>query len=188
MCLRKMAIREANEIFLHFIKLIIYLLLGLYSQSALWLGLTIAVASIFSSYTVKYILPYLSEFVFKRIGYGAMVVSGIVLLTSTSQKIMEQDNVHLATMKVGDKNETTIKWRESDFVLEYALDDGLEVEQPILYEELPPHLKKQYHRLIPQYDVILLEKVFKLGQENSYEFYSYKNKKLTKFDFMEKEK
>ena len=35
------ATRAANEIFLHSIKLIIYLILGLYSSSALWLGLTI---------------------------------------------------------------------------------------------------------------------------------------------------
>ena len=71
------ATRAANEIFLHSIKLIIYLILGLYSSSALWLGLTIAIASIISSYTVKFILPYISEFLFRKIGYGAIVVSGI---------------------------------------------------------------------------------------------------------------
>uniref|UniRef100_UPI002B4100B5 hypothetical protein n=1 Tax=Pseudomonas aeruginosa TaxID=287 RepID=UPI002B4100B5 len=67
------ATRAANEIFLHTIKLIIYIILGLYSGNAIWLGVAIAVASIVSSYSVKYILPYLSEFVFRRIGYGAMV-------------------------------------------------------------------------------------------------------------------
>nr|WP_262483889.1 TSUP family transporter [Chryseobacterium sp. ERMR1:04] len=60
------ATRAANEVFLHLIKLIIYISLGLYSNTALWLGLTIAAATIISSYTVKYILPYLSEFLFKK--------------------------------------------------------------------------------------------------------------------------
>ena len=52
------ATRAANEIFLHSIKLIIYLILGLYSSSAFWLGLTIAIASIISSYTVKFITAF----------------------------------------------------------------------------------------------------------------------------------
>ncbi|WP_435523770.1 TSUP family transporter [Chryseobacterium indoltheticum] len=69
------ATRAINEVFLHLIKLIIYISLGLYSDAALWLGLTIAVGTVISSFTVKYILPYLSEFVFKKIGYGAMVFS-----------------------------------------------------------------------------------------------------------------
>jgi hypothetical protein len=54
--------------------------LGLYSKSAFWLGIAIAVGAIISSFSVKYILPYLSEFVFRKIGYGAMVLSGITLL------------------------------------------------------------------------------------------------------------
>ncbi|MEL4403043.1 hypothetical protein AAEJ42_22690, partial [Shewanella algae] len=44
------ATRAANEIFLHTIKLIIYIILGLYSGNAIWLGVAIAVASIVSSY------------------------------------------------------------------------------------------------------------------------------------------
>lgn len=60
------ATRAANEVFLHLIKLMIYISLGLYSNLALCLGLAIAAATIFSSYTVKFILPYLSENIFKK--------------------------------------------------------------------------------------------------------------------------
>lgn len=91
------ATRAANEIFLHSIKLIIYIILGLYSTNAIWLGIAIAVASIVSSYSVKFILPYLSEFVFRRIGYGAMVVSGIFLLVGTTNSIIKQDKISFTT-------------------------------------------------------------------------------------------
>ncbi|MEG0696276.1 MAG: sulfite exporter TauE/SafE family protein, partial [Algoriella sp.] len=55
------ATRAANEIILHLIKLVIYIILGLYSKNALLLGLTIAMASVVSAYTVKYILPFMSD-------------------------------------------------------------------------------------------------------------------------------
>ena len=176
------ATRAANEIFLHSIKLIIYLILGLYSSSALWLGLTIAIASIISSYTVKFILPHISEFLFRKIGYGAMVVSGIFLLVGTTQNIITQDKMSFSTNQY---NERTIHWRNSNFVLEFAFDDGLEIERPINTIELPDKLKTKYNELLPQYDKILLEKVFKLASKRSYEFYCYKDKTLTKFEFDE---
>jgi len=176
------ATRAANEIFLHTIKLIIYLLLGLYSTNALWLGITIAIASIVSSYTVKFILPYISEFAFRKIGYGAMVISGIFLLVGTAQNIINQDNISFSKNQY---DERTMNWRNSHFVLEFAIDDGLEIERSIKVDELPDKIKLEYNKLLPQYDKILVEKVFKLASKKSYEFYCYKDKKLTKFEFEE---
>lgn len=178
------ATRAANEIFLHLIKLIIYIILGLYSKPALWFGLTIAVAAILSSYTVKFILPYLSEFVFRKVGYGAMVISGIFLFVNTSGKIIQQDKIDFSTIDKGENMETKIKWRQSDFVMEYAFDDGLEIERSIPHTELPESLLQKYNDLASKYDKVNIEKVFKIGDE-SYEFYCFKNHKLTKFEFDE---
>ncbi|WP_312312850.1 sulfite exporter TauE/SafE family protein [Empedobacter brevis] len=176
------ATRAANEIILHIIKLVIYILLGLYSKNALFLGLTIAFASIISSYTVKYILPLFSDFAFRKVGYAAMVISGITLFYSSAQKIIQQDKVQLTTTNKGDKNETTLKWRNSDFVLEYSLDGEFEIERPIEPQELPKNLLEEYNKISPNYDKINLEKVFKIGEE-SYEFYCYKGSILTKLEF-----
>ncbi|WP_314060892.1 sulfite exporter TauE/SafE family protein [Empedobacter brevis] len=176
------ATRAANEIILHIIKLVIYILLGLYSRNALLLGLTIAFASIISSYTVKYILPLFSDFAFRKVGYAAMVISGITLFYSSAQKIIQQDKVQLTTTNKGDKNETALKWRNSDFVLEYSLDGEFEIERPIEPQELPKNLLEKYNKISPNYDKINLEKVFKIGEE-SYEFYCYKGSVLTKLEF-----
>ncbi|WP_312554791.1 sulfite exporter TauE/SafE family protein [Empedobacter brevis] len=176
------ATRAANEIILHIIKLVIYILLGLYSKNALLLGLTIAFTSIISSYTVKYILPLFSDFAFRKVGYAAMVISGITLFYSSAQKIIQQDKVQLTTANKGDKNETTLKWRNSDFVLEYSLDGEFEIERPIEPQELPKNLLEEYNKISPNYDKINLEKVFKIGEE-SYEFYCYKGSILTKLEF-----
>jgi len=173
------ATRSANEIFLHLIKLIIYVLLGLYSRSALWLGIAVAIGAVISSFTVKYILPYISEFVFRKIGYGAMVISGITLFISTSQQILKHDKLSSNS----GLNEAKIKWRESSLDLEYSFNGGFEVERPIQENELPDNLKLKYAMLQGEFDQILLEKVFKFGKEPIYEFYCYKDDKLTKLDF-----
>lgn len=178
------ATRAANEIFLHLIKLIIYCILGLYSKEAIGLGVAIGVGAIISSYTVKFILPHISELLFRRIGYGAMVVSGITLLVSTSQKIVAQDKISISTISKQDQTEASINWRHSNFVLEFAFDDGLEVERPIAQEELPDALQLKYDELSKEYSKIHLEKVYKIG-EKSYEFYCYKNGNLTKFEYDE---
>ena len=179
------ATRAANEICLHLIKLIIYVVLGLFSKEAMWFGLAIAVGAVLSSYTVKYILPYISEYWFRKIGYGAMVVSGITLLYSTTNKIVDQDKISLSTTQNKENTEATIKWRQSDFILEFAFDDGLEIERPIQNVELPKDLKLKYDELTAIYPKIHLEKVFKIGDE-AYEFYCYdQSGTLTKLEFDE---
>lgn len=108
---------------------------------------------------------------FRKIGYGAMAISSILLLLSTSQKIIKQDNVALS---INNFDETTINWRTSNFVLEFAFDEGFEIEKYILAKELPVKLFINYTELSLKFEKIFIEKVFKFGIEPSYEFYCYK--------------
>lgn len=135
------ATRAANEVFLHLVKLIIYISLGLYSNVAFWLGLTIAVATVVSAYTVKYILPYLSEFLFKKMGYTAMVVSGMVLLVGTSSKIISQDQIAYAVVQ------SSIYLEKIDMVIHHNIDDDgdLEIEKFIPFDKSSLFFKKERH-------------------------------------------
>lgn len=177
------ATRAANEIVLHFIKLIIYITIGLYSKTALWLGLTIAAATVISSYTVKYILPYLSEALFQKIGYGAMVSAGMILMAGTVEKIIARDKISVSRISRNHETESVISWRNTDFVIEFAFDDGLEVERPVQPEELPALLQQNYYHLEEHYDRIHLEKVFTVTQKPEYEFYCYRKGQLEKFTY-----
>lgn len=174
------ATRAANEVFLHLIKLIIYISLGLYSNPALWLGIAIAAAAVISSYTVKYILPHLSENLFKKIGYGAMVISGITLLSSTSGKIAQQDQITINSSSTAHKKVYAMSWRNTRLVLEYKAHEGIEIEKSIQPEELSGELKKKYYLLMEHYDEVRIEKVYVLGKKTSHEFYCYKDNVLTK--------
>lgn len=177
------ATRAANEVFLHFIKLLIYISLGLYSKPALWLGIAIAVASIISSYTVKYILPYLSEFLFKKIGYAAMVVSGMILLITTSNKIITTDQVSISFLNRGKKVESHISWRDHQIALEFKLNEGVELEKTILPQDLPTDIKTKFLEMKPLFDHIHIEKVFTISEKPSYEFNCFKMGKKTKITF-----
>ncbi len=108
-----------------------------------------------------------------------MVVSGTALLITTSSKNIQQDKISISQNQF---EETPFKWRESVFTLEFAFDDGLEIERSILPNELPVHLMKKYEDLLPHYDKIYLEKVFKLGVEPDYEFYCFKRNTVSKFE------
>ena len=174
------ATRAANEVFLHFIKLLIYFSLGLFSKSAIYLGVIIAFATIISSLSIKFILPLISEHLFKKIGFAAMVISGFTLFWTASTKIIDQDNLRITSSKDEHKNYSTLTWRNSTVTFEYALNYGFEIEHHIKPHQLPQYALNKYHKINGQYDKIILEKVYSLGKKPSYEFNCYKNNQLTK--------
>lgn len=177
------ATRAANEVLIHAIKLVVYLVLGLFNSESFYFGIAIGFAALFSAFTVKIILPKISELLFRKIGYGSMVVAGALLLISSSEQIIKQDRIQVSATNRGQSDETTIQWRESAFVLEFAFDDGLEIERAIEKEELPIEYRLKYDSLKTEYDRILLEKVFSLHEQPAYEFYCYKNGVLRKITF-----
>lgn len=176
------ATRAANEVFLHLVKLIIYIILGLYSKAALGLGLAIAIATIVSSVTVKFILPYVSDKLFKKIGYGAMVVSGAVLLVGSSRKIVDQDNLLISLAHSPNKTELTLSWRETNLVMECSKAHGLEFERSIHWTGLPLQLRQKYFTLSKNHSSIHIEKVMQFRKGASYEFYAHKEGVLTRLD------
>lgn len=176
------ATRAANEVFLHLVKLVIYIILGLYSKAALGLGLAIAVATIVSSFTVQFILPYISDRAFKKIGYGAMVVSGVILLAGSSRQIVDQNGVQIALDHAKNKTEFALSWRDSNFVLEYSQTHGLEFERSIHWTGLPFQLQQKYFSLCKNHRSIYIEKVIRFRKEVSYEFYCHKGGVLTRLD------
>ncbi|WP_447642338.1 MULTISPECIES: sulfite exporter TauE/SafE family protein [Chitinophagaceae] len=176
------ATRAANEVFLHLIKIITYLSMGLFSHTAIGLGIAIAVASLVSSITIKYILPYISEHVFRNIGYTAMVFSGIVLLVGSIKTIAKEKKLSFETEMVNGKPLKSINWTEQQFSIEFNPKNGVVIEKPVAASELPDHLQPKLQHYSKQFDKVSLEKVTRLGKEPIYEFSCYIGNKLTKME------
>jgi len=180
------ATRAANDVILHTIKLLLYWQLGLFSQNALITGLLLAAGAMVSAVTVKKILPLISEVLFRKIGYGAMALSGVILLVSTSQSIIAKDHPTVHFSPFSESVETQLSWRKSAFSLEMEYDEGFVIEQQIPYEEIPVAIQAKIDPLIENADEVTYEKTFSLDGR-SYEAYVIRNGQLKKYDFTVKE-
>ena len=175
------ATRAANDIIIHLIKLILYSIMGLLTMESLKIGLIIAVGAIVSSFSVKYILPLLSETVFRRIGYGAMAVSGMILLINTSASIIMSDHPSVHFMPMGNTLETQFAWRSSHVAIELEYESGIEIEHSIAYTDLPDRLIPKVDSLIRQAEHVMYEQVNSF-QGTTYEVYITSNGELRKYD------
>ncbi len=175
------ATRAANEIFLHTVKLVLYFSLGLATTNSIYLGLTIAAASVVSSFSIKYILPYLSETVFRKIGYSAMFISGVFMLYNTGNSIITNDRLSLNSKIISDGYETQLAWRETATSLEFTYDEGFEIEISIPLEELPLPIHEKYKTRFEKADKYFLEKVFSF-EGTAYEIHLVENGKIIKIE------
>lgn len=175
------ATRAANDILIHLIKIVLYSTMGLISSDVVLIGVLIATGAVISSFSIKYILPLLSETLFRRIGYGAMVVSGLILLTNTSVSIVKTDNPSILLKPIGDSLEAQLAWRTSHLSIEFEYDEGLQLEHEISYEEMPDRLLTVVAELTKEADQVLYEKVTSFDGE-SYEVYVTKNGEVQKIE------
>jgi uncharacterized membrane protein YfcA len=177
------ATRAANEIILHLIKIVLYIFFGLVTVHALSIGLTVAVSGLLSTFTTKWLLPRLSEDLFKRIGYAAMVLSGLALLGQSGRTAMTNNNATFAYEPLSKGIEAKLKWQQSGYSLEFALDDGFEFEQVVPMSELSAKQRDLVLSGKGDADQIVIEAVYTFAPL-SYEAYYFRNGHLLKkFDF-----
>ena len=168
------ATRAANEIVLHLVKIILYTFLGLISTKVITVGIVVAVSAILSTWTMKWVLPRLSEVLFKKIGYIAMVISGCMMFGESGSHIARSNGGHLTTYAYEEGLETKLKWQDSAFAFEFTEDDGFEFEQVIPIDELSKEQRQLIFSKKNQADKIIVEVVHSL-HSTSYEAYYFKN-------------
>jgi uncharacterized membrane protein YfcA len=164
------ATRAANEIILHVCKIILYIQFGLITQNVLLLGLTLAVAALLSTYSMKWILPGLKKGFLKHAGYLVMTVSGLVMFTQASETIMKAENVYISFHTVSKYEEAPSQWQEANvlFMLEplKGFKKGLKFERTIDIMDLPA---KEQHKFLSKSkksdaDKIIIRAVWRLGK------------------------
>lgn len=84
------ATRAANDLLIHLLKIILYFSFGLLSKHSFYAGITVAAAAICSSYLVKYLLPFIKEHIFKKIGYVMTICAGVIMVYSAASHIFIQ--------------------------------------------------------------------------------------------------
>ncbi len=164
------ATRAANEVLLHGIKLGLYLYLGLLTGPAWRAGAVVAVAAVLATAGAKRLVKYLSESLFQRIGYAAMVLSGVFMLGSATQELRSTQNLRASTRVFGGDLEITGWWRSTSLTLELEMDESPAIEQPVPLADLPASVRAAIGRLPKQRPIVKVEEVWKLNH-HYYEVY-----------------
>ena len=173
------ATRAANEIIMHLIKIVLYTLFGLITMKVIWMGIVVAVSALLSTWTMKTILPRLSDFLFKKVGYGAMVISGFVILAQSGGNILRANQGGIGYEQIPKGLETQLRWQSTSLELEFTYDEGFEFEQAMPFSELTPEQQSFVKQQYRDYDTIIIEAVYSLHGK-THEAYYFKNKKLVK--------
>ena len=173
------ATRAANEVVLHLIKIILYVAFGLINKHVLTIGLLVALAAILSSFSMKFILHRLSIVSFKKIGYSAMVISGLIMLMQSGNSLMKLNRGEISSNIISKGLETKMQWQNANYAMEFTYDDGFEFEQVIPINELNNEQLAKIKNQGIDSDKIIVEKVHTLNSQY-FEAYYFKDQKLLK--------
>lgn len=171
------ATRAANEIILHLVKIVLYFLFGLISMKVIYIGLVVAVSAVLSTWIMKWVLPKLSETSFRKIGYAAMAISGVVMLTQSATDLLTENKGHISTNQLAHGFETKLKWQNANYSLEFTYDEGFEFEQITPLKELTLDQQTFINSKANGADQIIAETVYSF-RAKSYEVYYFKNHRL----------
>src|SRR6218665_2226592 len=177
------ATRAANEVILHLVKIILYTLFGLISLKVVYVGVVVALSAILSTLSMKWILPRLSEVLFKKIGYFAMVFSGIIMLAQSGTDLLSANNGSLTANSMSKGLETKLKWQNAHYALEFTFDESFEFEQVIPITDLTGNQQNLVRNIIKNADKIVVEAVYGIGTKSYEAYYFINNKLIDKFDF-----
>jgi len=179
--------RAANEITLNLFKIILYGYMGLINSEVFAIGAVLAVAAVVIALASKSILRRMSASLFKKIGHAAMTVSGVIMLYSASVNIVTDNNPQFRLKYLEDGIDGQLHWSSVLYTVEFRYDEGVEIELPIRFDELPAGLQNTYAALHQNY-VLTVEKVYTF-KGIGYEIYVFDqdHKLLKKIDLEHQE-
>lgn len=177
------ATRAANEIILHIVKLILYTSFGLMNASVFKIGIAIALAGILSSGLMKIVLKKISEFLFRKVGYGAMVLSGVVMLTQATTTVFAQHNAFISFQPLTGGMESKVQWQNANLSIEFEFDEGFEYEKQIPLSELSATQQEYVQAKKGRATRIVIEKVYRMSGIGFEAYYYDGSGLLSKIDF-----
>jgi uncharacterized protein len=116
------ATRAANEIALHVVKLILYAWFGLVTRDALMAGAVLGAGAVIAALGVRRILPLLGERAFRRLGYGAMVVAGAVMLDGATRRMAAIHGLAIHAQRAAGGFDARLRGFGRDITLEFRWD------------------------------------------------------------------
>jgi len=153
--------RATNEILLHLLKICLYATFGFLTHAVVQAGALIAVAAILSSLVMRWILPLISQGLFRVIGRAAMVVAGATMLFLSTQHIAQLHEVWLSVSNTPEAREVEFYWKGKRILsAEASLPGHIELEWPVSFEMLSSDSQKLLLSVAPAKSLKTIEQVW----------------------------
>jgi uncharacterized membrane protein YfcA len=175
------ATRAANEILLHVTKLGLYAAFGLFGTKALGAGAVVGVASIAAAYGINRVLPYVSESVFRRLGYAAMVTAGAVMTVNASASLAARHEIGVASHRAGNGFDVNLSGFGRTASVEFRANELPEIEYGVAYEQLPAERKVVAAPLIEGAERVVVEAVVSWGRR-AYELHVHRDGLIFRYE------
>lgn len=174
------ATRAANEALLHLIKIYIYAHLGFLTIKVMQTGLVVAIAAVFSSIFMKWILPLISKRLFAKIGYFSMGIAGTLMFNSAIAQIDTKHNPDIKVQYLGKGFDVSWSWDALIHSLEFKYEEGFEFETVVPFSSLTASEQAFVYSKQALFARVIIEKVSSMTTK-SYEAYFYdETDRLTK--------
>ncbi len=101
------------------------------------MGAVVATAAIVAAWSAKWVVGRTSVLAFKRIGYSAMVLSGLGMLSSATATIASHNRADIDWLPIANGYEAKLKWANKGLAFEFVWQEGFEIENVITLADLP---------------------------------------------------
>lgn len=153
------------------------------SLKVLVIGIIISISAIISTFSMKWIFPKISEFLFKRIGYFAMTISGGYILYQAIPDIYSINDGSLRTDFYDNSMELKLEWKKQIYSFEFTYNEGFEFEQIIPMNQLSNEQIDIVNKNSGSSDTILIEVVYSIKGKSYEAYYFQKNELIDKIYF-----
>jgi uncharacterized protein len=137
------ATRAGNELPLHCLKLALYFGLGLLHREVLFAGAAVAVGALLATLLARRVVSALSPRQFQRLGYAAMVFSGLVMIGAAALEVRRSPDLSAGLERAADGHEIELSsaWSGGGVALEWELGEGFALERLVPLDALPADVR-----------------------------------------------
>ncbi|MGB0893835.1 MAG: sulfite exporter TauE/SafE family protein [Parashewanella sp.] len=163
------ATRAANEIVSHLIKLAVYAYLGILSLQAMKIGALVAMSAIIATFVVKLFINRIPKMVFVKIGYSAMVISGLFMLSQASRDINEDHHPRFVRIDDSNGKHLLFSWDNKDYGLHLLSDNGIEFKREVSLTSFSQLQQAKLQQECYKYSTVVVNEVYDFKHELEYE-------------------
>jgi uncharacterized protein len=159
---RLVATRAANEIVLHGVKLVIYAYFGLVTRESLVVGAVLGGGAIAATLGVRFVLPLISESLFRHVGYASMVLAGAAMLHGAGGELVTRHGLAVEPRRVKGGLDARFQGFGRVATLELRRGEAPELEYEVAFADLPERLRARAEALVIDADLVVVEVIHSL--------------------------